>query len=165
MGRNMFEDLGYLFCSAEGWSMMGPVLSQIQVSWNVEYLEGMKEWSGWLPIYLNSIICNSLGWRVGFSFLFSLLFLKKIAPLSFADIIWILWSFDWKALCGMKWGISASESGVIISKKREGRRREDHSPSLKSCKLWSSNKSEKEAIYFISSYLPNIPCSMKSEFG
>jgi len=61
--------------------------------------------------------------------------------------------------------ISASESGVIISKKREGRRREDHSPSLKSCKLWSSNKSEKEAIYFISSYLPNIPCSMKSEFG
>ena len=34
-------------------------------------------------------------------------------------------------------------------KKREGRRREDYSPSLKSCKLWSSNKWE--AIHSIHS--------------
>ena len=46
MGRKMFAYLDYLYCSAEGWSMPGLVLSQIQVSWNMGYLEGMKERSG-----------------------------------------------------------------------------------------------------------------------
>ena len=67
--------------------MSGLVLSQIQVSWNMEYLEGMK-WMEWMAShlnYLNSIICNFL--ESGLLFLFlSLLFFKKIAPLSFADM-------------------------------------------------------------------------------
>ena len=50
MGRKMYAYLGYLYCPAEEWSMMGSVLSQIQVSWNMEYLEGMKEWSRRLSI-------------------------------------------------------------------------------------------------------------------
>ena len=93
MGRKMYAYLGYLYCSAKGWSMPGLVLSQIQISWNMEYLEGMKEWSRRLPIwiYLNSIICN-LKWRVDFSFSFSF-FLEKMTPLSFARISWISLEF------------------------------------------------------------------------
>ena len=103
MGRKMFAYLGYLYCPAEEWSMTGSVLSQIQVSWNMEYLEVVRKWSRWLPtwIYLNSIICNSLGMESGLLFLFLFFFLEKINPLSLADITWILWSFDWEDLCGM----------------------------------------------------------------
>ena len=108
----MFAYLGYLYCPAKEWSMMGSVLSQIQVSWNMEYLEVVRKWSRWLPtwIYLNSIICNSLGMESSLLFFFLLFFLEMITPLSLADITWILWSFDWKALCGMKWGI-----GIVIT--------------------------------------------------
>ena len=113
MGRKMFAYLSHMYCLAEGWSKPGSVLSQIRVSWNMGYLEGMEEWNGWLPFYLSSIIYNSLEWRVGFS-----LFFKKITPLSLADITWILWSFDqealveWMEVLGLwLWGSMAGRSG------------------------------------------------------
>jgi len=44
----------------------------------------------------------------------SLSYFKKITPLSSADITWILWSLDWEALCGMKWGIGIVIAGEYI---------------------------------------------------
>ena len=43
-----------------------------------------------------------LGMESGLHFLFlSISVFKKITPLSFADITWILWNLDWEYLCGM----------------------------------------------------------------
>ena len=56
------------------------------------------------PFILNSIICN-LEWRVSFSFSFPFFYLEKITSLSFAEISWILCSFEWEAFVEWTCGI------------------------------------------------------------
>ena len=88
MGRKMYAYLGYLYCLAEGLSKRGSVLCQIQVSWNMGFLEGMK-WMEWVASHLNLFEFHNLqlGMESGLLFFFLLsFFLKKILPLSFADI-------------------------------------------------------------------------------
>ena len=112
MGRKMFAYLGYLDWSAEGWSMSGLVLSQIQVSWNMEYLEGMK-WMEWMAShlnYLNSIICNFLGCRVDFSFFFSLFF-KEDSSTLFCWYNLNSWEFWLGSSRGMNGGIGTVIAG------------------------------------------------------
>ena len=55
--------------------------------------------------------------------------------------------------------ISKGEWSYLLKKRerKEKKEREAHSPSSKSCKSWSSNISKWEVIYFIPSYLPDIP--------
>ena len=78
MGRKMYAYLGYLYCLAEGWSKTESVLSQIQVSWNMGYLEGMK-WMEWMASHLNLFELHNLqlGMESGLLFFFSLLFFKE----------------------------------------------------------------------------------------
>ena len=102
MGRKMYAYLGYLYCLAEGWSKSGSVLSQIQVSWNMGYLEGMK-WMEWMASHLNLFGLHNLQLEIESGLLS--FFLKKITPLSFADISWILWSFEWDAFVEWTCGI------------------------------------------------------------
>ena len=49
-------------------------------------------------------------WDGEWAFL-SLFFLKKIAPLSLADISWILWSSEWEAFSGMDCGVEIVIAG------------------------------------------------------
>ena len=90
----MYAYLGYLYWLAEGWSKPGSVLSQIRVSWNMGFLEGMK-WMEWMASHLNLFGLHNLQLEIESGLLS--FFLKKITPLSFADISWILWSFEWEA--------------------------------------------------------------------
>ena len=104
MGRKMFAYLGYLYCRAEEWSTTVSVLSQIPVLWRMEYLERIEKvasLSDGIWFYSNSIVCNSFRDGEWTSFSFSLFLIKKISPLFFADITWILWSSDREDLCGM----------------------------------------------------------------
>ena len=72
MGTKMYAYLGYLYCLVEGWSKTGSVLSQIQVSWNMGYLESMK-WIEWMASHLNLFELHNLqlGMESGLLFFFS----------------------------------------------------------------------------------------------
>ena len=63
------------------------VLSQIQVSWNMGFLEGMK-WMEWMASHLNLFELHNLQLEMesGLLFFFLFVFLKKITSLSFARI-------------------------------------------------------------------------------
>ena len=78
MGRKMFAYLDYLYCLAEGCSKPGSVHSQIQVSWNMGFLEGMK-WMEWMASHLNLFELHNLKLEMesGLLFFFSLSFFLR----------------------------------------------------------------------------------------
>ena len=115
MGRKMYAYLGYLYCLAAGWSKTGSVLSQIQVLWNMGILEGM-EWMVWMASHLFELHNLQLEMESGLLFFFfSLsLFLKKITPLSFAEISWILFGvLNGEASMGWTCGVWDGDCGDI----------------------------------------------------
>ena len=115
----MVAYLGYLYCSAEGWSILGSVLSQIQVSWNMGYLEGMK-WMEWMASHLNLFeLHNFATWNGEWASLFlfsSSLFFKEDNP---TLLCWNILNFfgvlDGKlngmSLWSMRWWLRGSIAG------------------------------------------------------
>ena len=113
MCRKMYAYVGYLYCLAEWWSIPGLVLSQIQISWNMGYLEGMKEWSWWLPI-LFELHNLQLGMESGLLFFF-FCFLEDNSTL----LCWFTLNFFevlngkllWDELRCLRWWLRGSIAG------------------------------------------------------
>ena len=119
MGRKMYAYLGYLYCLAKVWSKPGLVLSQIQVSWNMGFLEGM-EWMEWMASHLNLFELHNLqlGIESGLLFFFlllSLFFKEDNSTLLCWNILNLFGVLDGKIygmnLWSMRWWLRGSIAG------------------------------------------------------